>query len=74
MKFQEFAVRREQTEHMQLVRCVYGCLFVFDRHLQMAFASSEALMAIVHQAACVSHRGCDRRSPTQVNDQSLQRK
>lgn len=53
---------------------VYGCLFVCDWHRQMVSASSEALMAIVHHSACVSHRGWARRSPTQVNDQSLQRK
>lgn len=53
---------------------VYGCLFVCDWHLQMVFASSEALMAIVHHSACVSDRGWARRTPTQVNDQSLQRK
>lgn len=53
---------------------VYGCLFVCDWHHQMVSASSEALMAIVHHSACVSHHGWARRSPTQVNDQSLQRK
>lgn len=57
-----------------VTRFVYGCLFVCDWHSQMVFASLEALMAVVHHSACVSCRGLDKRSLTQVNDQSLQGK
>ena len=53
---------------------VYGCLFVCDWHLEMVSASSEALMGVVHHSACVSRRCWDKRSPTQVNDQSLRGK
>lgn len=31
-------------------------------------------MVVIHHSTCVSHRGWDRRTPTRVNDQSLQRK
>lgn len=76
LKFLEFIVWKEQMEHIQLglTGFVYGCFFVCDWHLQMVFASSEALMAVVHHGACVSRRCWDKCSPTQVNDQSLQRK
>lgn len=65
---------RWSTYSWDVTGFVYGCLFVCDWHLQMVFASSEALMAVVHHSACVSRRGWDKLSPTQVNDQSLQRK
>lgn len=65
---------RLSTYSYDVTGFVYGCLFVCDWHRQMVFVSSGALMAVVHHSACVSRRCRDKRSPTQVNDQSLQRK
>lgn len=59
-------------DNIQLVRDSACESFVCDWHFQMVFASSEALMAIVHHSACVSCRCWDKRSPTRLNDQGLQ--
>lgn len=74
MKFLEFIIWRELTDNLQLVRDrACESLFV-NWHFQMVFASSEALMAVVHHSAFVSCPCRDMRNPTQVNDQSFQRK